>query len=103
MGRKLLLVLAILAVVGVPGSALAGGHKSHGGPLFSVEIFAAPPVVAPYPAYNPVAPYYPYPSYAYAPPVCAWQPGYWVNQPSVDAWGRYIYVQQWVPAQYVCY
>ena len=101
MGRKLLLVLAILAVVAIPGSAVAGGHKSHGGPFFSVEIFAAPPVVAPYPAYYPVAPYYPYRSYAYAPP-CAWQPGYWVNQPSVDAWG-YIYVQQWVPAQYVCY
>jgi hypothetical protein len=103
MGRKLLLVLAIPAVVAMPGSALAGGHKSHRGPFFSVEIFATPPVVAPYPAYYPVAPYYPYPSYAYAAPACAWQPGYWVNQPSVDAWGRYIYVQQWVPAQYVCY
>ena len=31
------------------------------------------------------------------------QPGYAVNQPYVDAWGRYTYVQQWVPAQYVCY
>ena len=47
--------------------------------------------------------YYPYPSYAYAPPACYWQPGYSVNQPYVDAWGRYTYVQQWVPAQYVCY
>ncbi len=45
----------------------------------------------------------PYPYYAYAPPACYWQPGYSVNQPYVDAWGRYTYVQQWVPAQYVCY
>jgi len=46
---------------------------------------------------------YPYPYYAYAPPACYWQPGYSLNQPYVDAWGRYTYVQQWVPAQYVCY
>ena len=96
--RKLILALAILAVVAVPVPALAGGHRSHGGPFVSVDIFAAPYVYAPYPYY------YPYPSsYAYAPPACSWQPGYWVNQPSVDAWGRYIYVPQWVPTQYVCY
>jgi len=47
--------------------------------------------------------FYPYPYYGYAPPACYWQPGYSVNQPYVDAWGRYTYVQQWVPAQYVCY
>ncbi len=101
MVRKLILALAMLAVVAVPVPALAGGHRSHGGPFVSVEIFAAPYPYAPYPYPYPY--YHPYPSYAYAPPVCAWQPGYWVNQPSVDAWGRYTYVQQWVPAQYVCY
>jgi|SRR5712692_4373270 len=99
MVRKLILALAMLAVVAVPVPALAGGHRSHGGPFVSVDIFAAPYPYAPYPYPY----YYPYPSYAYAPPVCAWQPGYWVHQPSVDAWGRYTYVQQWVPAQYVCY
>ena len=101
--RRLFAALAILAIVTTPLPALAGGHRSHGGAFFSVEIFAAPPIVAPYPVYGPVTPYYPYPAYAYAAPPCSWQPGYWVNQPSVDAWGRYIYVQQWVPAQYVCY
>jgi hypothetical protein len=45
---------------------------------------------------------YAFPSYAYVPPACYWQAGYWVNQPYVDAWGRYVYVQQWVPAQWIC-
>ncbi len=101
MGRKLLLGLARLAVVGMPAVALAGGNKFHGGPSVSVEFFAGPYVPAPYPVYYPYP--VPYPYYAYAPPSCSWQPGYWVNQPYADAWGRYTYVQQWVPAQYVCY
>lgn len=46
---------------------------------------------------------YPSPYYIYTPPACYWQPGYWVNQPYVDAWGRYTYVPEWVAAQYVCY
>jgi hypothetical protein len=46
--------------------------------------------------------FYPSPYYVYAPPACAWQPGYSVNQPYADAWGRYTYVQQWVPGQWVC-
>jgi len=25
------------------------------------------------------------------------------EQPYVDAWGRYVHVAQWVPAQEVCY
>lgn len=39
--------------------------------------------------------FYPYPYYAYASPDTR-------NQPYVDPWGRYIYVQQCVPAQYLC-
>ena len=102
MARKLILALAILAVVAGPVPALAGGHRSHGGPFVSVDIFAAPYPYYPYPAYYPSP--YPYPSYAYVPPpACSWQPGYWINQPYVDAWGRYTYVQQWVPPQQVCY
>ncbi len=100
MGRKLFLVLAILVVVAVPVSAMAGGHKSHGGPFVSVDIFAGPYVYEPSPAFSPYP--YAYPSYVYAPPACYWHPGYWTTQPSVDAWGRFIYLQQWVPAQYVC-
>jgi len=103
MARKLILALAILAVVAGPVPALAGGHRSHGGPFVSVDIFAAPYAYSPGPAYYPYPYAYPYPSYAYAAPACYWQPGYSVNQPYVDAWGRYTYVQQWVPAQYVCY
>ena len=34
---------------------------------------------------------------------CYWQPGYWVNQLYYDGAGGYVYVPQWVPAQYVCY
>ncbi len=101
MARKLILALAILAVVAGPVPALAGGHRSHGGPFVSVDIFASPYPYYPYPAYYPSP--YPYPSYAYVPPACSWQPGYWINQPYVDAWGRYTYVQQWVPPQQVCY
>jgi hypothetical protein len=37
-------------------------------------------------------------NYAYAPPACYWQPGYWVNKPYGDGWGRFTYVQQWIPA-----
>jgi hypothetical protein len=64
----------------------------------SVDIFAGP-AFYPYPYYYPS--YYPSP-YVYAPPACSWRSGYWVNQPYVNAWGRYTYVQQWVPAQQVC-
>ncbi len=102
MVRKLILALAILGVVAVPVPALASGHRFHSGTFVSVDIFAAPYAYAPHPYYYPYYPSY-YPAYAYVPPACSWQPGYWVNQPYVDAWGRYTYVQQWVPAQYVCY
>jgi hypothetical protein len=108
--RKTILALVILVVTAVPLPALArdehrdfdGQHESHGGherferherfehfhrPFFGVYPYG----------------YYPYPYYVYAPPRCYWQPGYWVNQPYVDAWGRYSYVQQWVQPQYVCY
>ena len=110
MVRKLILALVILAVAAVPFPALAwdghrdfdGRHEFHGGherferherfehfrrPFFGVYPYG----------------YYPYPYYAYAPPRCYWQPGYWVNQPYVDAWGQYVYVPQWVQSQYVCY
>ncbi len=40
---------------------------------------------------------YPYAS------ACYWQPGYWVNLVYYDAARGYVYVPQWVPAQYVCY
>ncbi len=108
MVRKLTLALVILAVAAVPFPALAwdghrdfdGRHEFHGGP----ERFARHerfehfhrPFFGVY-SYG----YYPY--YAYAPPRCYWQPGYWVNQPYVDAWGQYVYVPQWVQPQYVCY
>jgi hypothetical protein len=107
MVRNLILAVAILAMAVVPVPALAResghgsshawhgsrGHEFHGhhGPFVGVG------VVAPYAFYP-----YPYPAYAYAPRACYWQAGYSVNQPYVDAWGRYTYVQQWVPAQWVC-
>jgi hypothetical protein len=117
MVRKLILAVVILAMAAVPVPALArdGGHgrgshgasRSHGGHEFHGHGFHGGPerfehfhggFVGVYPY-----PYYAVPYYAYAPPACYWQPGYSVNQPYVDAWGRYTYVQQWVPAQYVCY
>lgn len=106
MVRKLILAAVILAMTAVPVPALAGdrhedrrefrgGHERferherfEHGPFIGFGVFPTP--------------YYPAPYYAYAPPVCYWQPGYWVNQPYVDAWGRYTYVQQWVPAQQAC-
>ncbi len=105
--RKLILTAVILAMATMPMPALAGdrhedrrefrgGHERferherfEHGPFIGFGFFPTP--------------YYPAPYYAYAPPACYWQPGYWVNQPYVDAWGRYTYVQQWVPAQQVCY
>jgi hypothetical protein len=39
----------------------------------------------------------------YAPaPSCAWEPGHWVSQPYVDAYGNYTYAQQWVPGHNIC-
>ncbi len=39
----------------------------------------------------------------YAPaPSCAWEPGHWVSQPYVDAYGNYTYAQQWVPGHSIC-
>jgi hypothetical protein len=105
--QKLILALVILAMAAVPLPALAGdgGHEGRhefrsGHERFErrerFEHFREPFITF---GFYP----YPYPYYAYAPPPCYWQPGYSVNQPYVDAWGRYTYVQQWVPAQYVCY
>lgn len=100
MVRKLMLALVISAMAAMPVPVLArdrheSRHEFHGGH----ERFEHGPFIGFgfYPA-----PYYAAPYYAYAPPACAWQPGYWVNQPYVDAWGRYTYVQQWLPAQWVC-
>src|SRR6266404_741497 len=102
--RKLVLALVILAMAAVPLPAVAGDgghegrHEFRGGERFErrerFEHFRQPFITFGF---------YPYPYYAYAPPACYWQPGYSVNQPYVDAWGRYTYVRQWVPAQYVCY
>ncbi len=105
--RKLILALVILAMAAVPLPALAedGGHQVRhefrgGHERFErrerFEHFRQPFVTFGF--YS-----NPYPYYAYAPPACYWQPGYSLNQPYVDAWGRYTYVQQWVPAEYVCY
>jgi hypothetical protein len=100
--RKLILAMTILAVAALPMPAMAreNGHdgrlESRGGHerFQSHERFEHGPFVG--------FGFYPSPYYAYAPPACSWQPGYAVNQPYVDAWGRYTYVQQWVPAQWVC-
>jgi hypothetical protein len=96
MVRKLVLLVMILALAAVPVPALArdGGH--HGRQDFRghrrVEHFHGRPFIG----------LYAFPSYAYVQPRCYWQAGYWVNQPYVDAWGRYAYVPQWVPAQWIC-
>jgi len=114
MVRKLILAVVILGMAAVPVPALArdegggshGASRSHGGEEFHGHGFHSGPerfehfhggFVGVYPY-----PYFAAPYYAYAPPACYWQPGYSVNQPYVDAWGRYTYVQQWVPAQWVC-
>ncbi len=101
--RKLILAMMNLVLAAVPVPALArdrrhdGRHEFRGGHEWfegheRFEHFLRPFIGL-----------YTYPYYAYAPPACYWQPGYSVNQPYVDAWGRYTDVQQWVPAQYVCY
>lgn len=102
--RKLILAVVILTMAGVPAPAFArdgghdGRHDRNGHERFEgqerFERFHQP-----FLGFG----FYPSPYYAYASPACYWQPGYWVNQPYVDAWGRYTYIQQWIPAQYVCY
>ncbi len=86
--RKLVLATTILALAVVPLPAWArdsghdGRHEMHG----THERFERGPFIG--------FGISPSPYYAYAPPACVWQPGYSVNQPYVDAWGRYTYVQQ---------
>ena len=101
--RKLVLGMTILALAAAPLPAWAardtgqeGRHEVHGGHerFRGHERFAHRPSIG--------FGFYPAPYYAYAPPACAWQPGYSVNQPYVDAWGRYTYVPQWVPGQWIC-
>lgn len=103
--RKLILAVTILALAAAPVPAWAardggpwhdGRHEIRGGHdrFERHERFAHGPFIG--------FGFFPSPYYAYAQPACAWQPGQWVNQPYVDAWGRYTYVQQWVPAQWVC-
>ena len=103
--RKLMLALVILAMAAVPMPALArdGGHDGRHEVRGGHERFERRERFEHFRQAFIGFGYYPYPYYAYAPPACYWQPGYSVNQPYVDAWGRYTYVQQWVPAQYVCY
>jgi hypothetical protein len=97
--RKLALALVILAMAAVPAHALVrdiaheGRHEIHGGDHQRHVRFEHRSR-----GFVSVYPYYPY-----TPSTCYWQPGYWANAPYVDAWGRYTYVTQWVPAQYVCY
>jgi hypothetical protein len=101
MMRKLVLTVLILALAAVPLPAWAardndGRHEIRGSHerIRGHERFERGAVIG--------FGFYPSPYYAYAPPACAWQPGYSVNQPYVDAWGRYTYVQQSVPGQWVC-
>jgi hypothetical protein len=101
--RRLVLGLTILAIATLPLPAWAawdggrsGGHETRANHerFGGHERFEHGPAIG--------FGFYPSPYYAYAPPACAWQPGYSVNQPYVDAWGRYTYVQQWVPGQWIC-
>jgi hypothetical protein len=88
--RKVILALAILVVGVVPAQA-RDGHEGRGGhERFEHREFHHFRGHAPFGFYG-------YPS------SCSWQGGYWGYQPYVDAWGRYTYVPQWVPAQYLCY
>ena len=50
-GFRVFVLAVMLAVVAVPVPALAGKHRSHGGPFVSVDIFAAPYGYYPYPYY----------------------------------------------------
>ena len=101
--RKLVLAMTILALAAVPVPAWArdDGHDGRHEVRENHERFRGHERFERGPSlgfgFYP-SPYY----YAYAPPACAWQPGYWVTQPYVDAWGRYTYAQQWVPRQWVC-
>jgi hypothetical protein len=100
--RKVILALVILVLAAVPVPALArdgghdGRHEVRGGHerFDGHERFEHGPAIG--------FGFYPSPYYAYAPPACSWQPSYSVNQPYVDAWGHYTYVQQWVPAHWIC-
>ena len=97
--RKLILALVILAMAAVPLPALAwdghGGRHEFRGDHERFERFHGPFIGF----YS-----YPQPYYAYAPPACYWQEGYWgSNQPYIDQYGFERFTPAWVPAQWVCY
>jgi len=94
--RKLILGVAFLAVLAAPMSAVARDDRRE---FDRQRDFDRHERFEQRPFFFGV---YPEP-FAYAPARCYWQPGYWVNQPYVDANGGYAYVPQWVPAQEVCY
>jgi hypothetical protein len=80
--RKLVLAMTILALAAVPLPAWAAGDSGHDGRheiRGSHERFRGPERFGhgPFIGFG----FYPSPYYAYAPPACAWQPGYSVNQP----------------------
>lgn len=97
--RKLILVLVILAMAAVPVPALAldggrdGRHEFRGGH----ERFGR--FQRPFIGFG-----YSYPYYAYTPPACYWQEGYWgPNQPYIDQYGFERFTPAWIPGQWVCY
>ena len=94
--RKLVLAMTILALAAVPLPAWAARDSGHDGRheirdsherFRGHERFEHGPSIG--------FGFYPSPYYAYAPPAS-------VNQPYVEAWGRYTYVQQSVPGQWIC-
>ena len=80
--RKLVLAMTILALAAVPLPAWAardGAHEDRHETRGSHEQFHGHERFGHGPAIG--FGFYPSPYYAYAPPACAWQPGYAVNQP----------------------
>ena len=92
MVRKLILVLAMLAVAAVPAQAvereLRGGHDRVEQERFrGVE--------------RPNGRAFTRSGYVDT-PQCYWQPAYWVNHVYPNGYGGHAYVPQFIPGQWVC-
>jgi hypothetical protein len=104
MVRKLILALAVLGIVALPAlPAQAAEHerREHEGRFERHERFERSEPRFSFGIYGPGFGVYG-PGFYEPAPSCAYEPGHWVNQPYVDAYGNYTYVQQWVPGHSVC-